>query len=116
MGDHNCDAATLAWIEVVALLTAAADGAAPATGLDPAQRSLAFGAQVVACDATALLSKHLDEQIEAFVLPPGAVTRSIGDLIADADRAATRHPAYDRPPGADAVVARLEALRLEAGS
>lgn len=116
MHDRLVDEATAAWIQVVALLTAAADRAAPSAHLDAAQRSWAFGAQLVACDALALLPADLDARVEAVVLPPEATDASIVDLIAAAARIATRQTPAELPAGADTVLSRLATLRLEAGA
>lgn len=116
MHDEQADEATTAWIEVVALLTAAADRAGPGADLPDVERSWAFGAQIVACDALALLPGALDGQLDALELPADTDAASIADLIAAADLAASRHPVTHQPDGAGAVRSRLAALRLEAGA
>ena len=104
---------TTTWMELVALLTTAADSP-PTTGpADPDRHSLALGAQIVASKALALLPVEADGDLEDLVLDVEA-SATVGDLIRAASRAGRRHPLGAFPTGAAEVLAGLDDLVAEA--
>ena len=107
---------TRTWMEVVALLTAAADRALTGTGVDPGVHSLAVGAQIVASSALALLPAQVDVDLEDVDLGPRAATWDVSDLIRAAELAARRCPIEVMPVGASAVIVALGDLVGEAAA
>jgi len=104
---------TTAWMQVVAILTAAADTPSATAGVHPDLHSLALGAQIVASCALALLPAEVDGDLEDVVIGAGA-SATLGDLIRAAGAAAPRKRTEGFPAGAAAVIAQLDALVAEA--
>jgi hypothetical protein len=104
---------TTTWMQIVAILTAAADNPQTRGAVEPDLHSLALGAQIVASRALALLPVAADGELEGVVLKLGA-SSTVVDAIRAAGRAARRHPADAFPAGATAVIAELEDLVAEA--
>lgn len=102
---------TTTWIEVAALLSAAADTALTPGPMDPELHSLALGARIVAADALELLPLDVDSGLEEVVAPAGA---TLVELIWVARVAASRQPVESLPAGASAVIVSLDALVSEA--
>ncbi|WP_315094081.1 hypothetical protein [uncultured Cellulomonas sp.] len=102
---------TTSWIEVVALLSAAAGTALTGSPMGPAPHSLALGAHIVAADALELLPLEVDSALDDVIAPIGA---TLVELIRAAHLAAGRHPVESLPEGAGAVIDSLDALVTEA--
>jgi|BarGraNGADG00212_2_1021979.scaffolds.fasta_scaffold102850_2 hypothetical protein len=113
MNELNAVDPTTTWMQIVAILTAAADRPPTRGAVEPDLHSLALGAQIVASRALALLPVDTDGDLEDVVLDVGASSTVI-DVIRAAGRAARRHPAEAFPAGAAAVIAELEDLVAEA--
>jgi hypothetical protein len=111
--DHD---PTRTWMQVAALLTAAADRALSCSGVDPGVHSLAVGAQIVASSALALLPVRADGDLDDVDVGPQAATWDVSDLIRAAELAARRHPIEVMPPGASAVIVALGDLVGEAAA
>lgn len=107
---------TRTWMEVVALLTAAADRVLTGTGVDPGVHSLAVGAQIVASSALALLPVQADVDLDDVDLGPDAATWDVSGLIRAAELAARRCPIEVMPLGASAVIVALGDLVGEAAA
>ena len=126
MTDFGHPDPTRTWMEVVALLTAAADRALTGTGVDPGVHSLAVGAQIVASSALALLPAQTDVDLDDVDLDdvdlddvdlgPQAATWDVLDLIRAAELAARRCPIEVMPVGASAVIVALGDLVGEAAA
>lgn len=115
MSEPNRIDPTSTWMQVVALLTAAADTPSTRGGTDPDQHSLALGAQIVASRALALLPAELDGDLEDVVIHAGP-SSTVGDLIRVASDTARRYPSEAFPAGATAVLVDLDDLVAEAGA
>ena len=103
---------TATWMQIIAILTAAADSPrATATG-GPNLQSLALGAQIVASRAVALLPLDSDDDLEGLVLEVAA-SSAVGELIRAAAEVARRHPVDEFPAGAAAVICELDDLVAE---
>lgn len=113
MNELNAVDPTTTWMQIVAILTAAADSPRPRGAVEADLHSLALGAQIVASRAVALLPVDSDGDLEDVALDVGA-SSAVGDLIRAAGEAARRHPAEAFPGGAAAVIAELEDLVAEA--
>jgi hypothetical protein len=123
MSEPHTPDPTTAWLQVVAILTTAAD-TPPTTGpVDPELHSLALGAQIVASRALALLPANADSDVENLTLETVAVDNvargadapsTVRDLIRAAGQIARRHGAEVFPAGAAAVITELEDLLAEA--
>lgn len=113
MNESNPACPTTAWMQVVAILTAAADAPQTARGVDPELHSLALGAQIVASRALALLPAEVDGDLEDVVVDVGP-SATVGDLIRAAGDTVRRHPTEAFPAGAAEVIAELEDLVAEA--
>lgn len=113
MNELNAVDPTTTWMQLVALLTAAADSPQTRGAVEADLHSMALGAQIVASRAVALLPIDADGDLEDVVLDVAA-SSTLGDLIRTAGRTARRHPAEAFPAGAAAVIAELEDLVAEA--
>ena len=113
MNELNPVDSVTTWIQIVAILTAAADSPRTRGAVEPDLHSLALGAQIVASSAIALLPVDTDGDLEDVVLDAAASSTPI-DLIRAAGRAAHTHPAEAFPTGAAAVIAELDDLVAEA--
>ena len=121
MTDFGHPDPTRTWMEVVALLTAAADRALTGTGVDPGVHSLAVGAQIVASSALALLPAQTDVDLDDVDLDdvdlgPQAATWDVLDLIRAAELVARRCPIEVMPVGASAVIVAIGDLVGEAAA
>ncbi|NMM24509.1 MAG: hypothetical protein HHJ11_13655 [Phycicoccus sp.] len=112
MSEPNVLDPTTAWMQIIAILTTAADTPPTSGAVNPDLRSLTLGAQIVASRALALLPADVDGDLEDVVLDVVA-SCSVGDLIRAAGDAARRHPAEAFPAGAAAVITELEDLVTE---
>jgi hypothetical protein len=113
MSEPNVDPVT-AWMQIVAILTAAADTPPTRGGaVEPDLHSLALGAQIVASTALALLPADGDGDLENVVLDVLA-SSTVGDLIRAAGHLAHRYGAAAFPAGSAAVITELENLVAEA--
>jgi hypothetical protein len=115
--EHVVEPAT-AWLQVVAILTRAADEHGTSGAVEADLHSLALGAQIVACRALALLPTGADgdlEDVAADAVAPGVgAPGAVRDLIRAAGRAARRCRPEVFPAGAAAVITALEDLVVEA--
>lgn len=105
---------TRTWMEVVALLCAAAD-----RGLrerDPRAHSLSLQAQEVASSALALLPPNLDGELDDVGLPADLASASLQQLVRAAERLTRRHPIEQLPVGASRVIVTLGDLIAEAAA
>ena len=102
------------WMEVIALLTEAADLGAAQIGRHPEHSSLALGAELVAGKAVALLDEADRARLDEVALPAAAAAWSVPDLVAEAERV-LRGVSFDLlPPAASEVVIDLLDLVWEA--
>jgi hypothetical protein len=113
MNELNAVDPTTTWMQIVAILTAAADSPQARGAGEPDLHSLALGAQIVASRALALLPVDADGDLEDVVLDAAAAS-AVGDLIRAAAQAARRHPVDEFPAGAAAVISELDDLVAEA--
>ena len=113
MSEPNALDPTTAWMQIIAILTAAADTPPTSGAVDPDMHSLALGAQIVASRALALVPADADGDLENVVLDVVA-SSTVGDLIRAAGNAARRYRAEAFPAGSAAVITELEDLVAEA--
>ncbi len=73
------------WMEVIALLTEAADLGSTQVGRRPQHHSLALGAELVAGKAVRLLEERDRARLDEVALPAAAAW-SVPDLIVEAER------------------------------
>ena len=112
MNELNAVDPTTTWLQIVAILTAAADSPQTRGAVEPDLHSLALGAQIVASRAVALLPVDADGDLEDVVLD-AAASSAVGDLIRAAAEAARRHSVDEFPAGAAAVISELDDLVAE---
>ena len=102
------------WMEVIALLTEAADLGSAQVGRRPQHHSLALGAELVAGKAVALLEEDYRARLDEVVLPAAAAAWSVPELVVEAERV-LRGVSFDQlPPAASEVVIDLGDLVWEA--
>lgn len=102
-----------AWLQMIAILTTAAD-TPTSTGVgDPELHSLALGAQIVASRALALVPAAADGDLEDVVRDvDGSFT--VGDLILAAGHVVHRFSVVALPAGSAAVLTELDELIAQA--
>lgn len=105
---------TRTWMEVVALLCAAADLAL--SERDPRAHNLSLQAQEVASSALALLPADLDGALDDVEPPADRAAASLEDLARAAERLTRRHPIEQLPAGASRVIVALGDLLAEAAA
>ncbi len=106
--------ATRTWMDVIAVLGAAADH-----GLGPCEartHSLALQAREVAARAVALLPADLDRELDDVELPHELNGAGLADLVRAAERLTRRHPIEQLPAGASLVIVALGDLIAEAAA
>ena len=102
------------WMEVIALLTEAADLGSAQIGRHPQHHSLALGAELVVGKAVALLEEVDRARLDEVVLPAAAAAWSVPELVVEAERV-LRGVSFDQlPPAASEVVIDLLDLVWEA--
>ncbi len=74
------------WMEVIALLTEAADLGSTQVGRRPQHHSLALGAELVAGKAVRLLQESDRARLDEVALPAAAAAWSVPELIVEAKR------------------------------
>ncbi|RYV50272.1 hypothetical protein [Pengzhenrongella frigida] len=112
MTEFNAVDPTATWMQIIAILTAAADSPQKTVAGGPDLQSLALGAQIVASRAVALLPIDSDDDLEDLVLEVAA-SSAVGELIRAAAEAARRYPIDKFPAGAAAVISELDDLVAE---
>ena len=112
MNEFNAVDPTATWMQIIAILAAAADSPPTSGAGDPDLLSLALGAQIVASRAVALLPIDSDGDLEDLVLDVAA-SSAMGDLIRAAAEAAHRYSVDRFPAGAVAVISGLDDLVAE---
>jgi len=113
MNEFNAVDPTATWMQIIAILTAAADSPHTTAAARPDLHSLALGAQIVASRAVALLPIDSDGDLEDLVLEVAA-SSTVGELIRAAAKAAHRYPLDRFPAGAAAVISELDDLVADA--
>ncbi|KAB7739765.1 hypothetical protein GA707_20015 [Nostocoides sp. F2B08] len=102
------------WMEVIALLTEAADLGSTQIGRRPEEHSLALGAELVAGKAVGLLEEADRARLDNVSVPAAAAAWSVPDLVVEAERV-LRGVSFDLlPPRASEVVIDLLDLAWEA--
>ncbi len=114
MNETATTTATRTWMEVIALLCAAADRGL--TTRDPRVHSLSLQAQEVASSALALLPSNLDGELDDVGLPADLAGASLQQLVRAAERLTRRHPIEQLPVGASRVIVALGDLIAEAAA
>ncbi|RYV50978.1 hypothetical protein [Pengzhenrongella frigida] len=112
MNEFNAVNPTATWMQIIAILTAAADSPQTTAAGRPDLHSLALGAQIVASRAVALLPIDSDGDLEDIVLEV-AGSSAVRELIRAAGHAARRYPVDEFPTGAAAVISELDDLVAE---
>ena len=74
------------WMEVIALLTEAADLGVAQVGRRPQHHSLALGAELVVGKAVALLEERDRARLDEVALPAAAAEWSVPELIVQAEK------------------------------
>ena len=113
MNEFDAVDPTATWMQIIAILMAAADSPHTTGAGRPDLHSLALGAQIVASRAVALLPIDSDGDLEDLDLEVAA-SSAVGDLIRAAAEAAHRYPVDRFPAGAIAVISELDNLVAEA--
>ncbi|MGV8968305.1 MAG: hypothetical protein ACOH2F_18735 [Cellulomonas sp.] len=113
MNELKATGSTTTWMQIVAILSAAARSPQTRGAVEADLLSLALGARIVASRALALLSADVDGELEDIALELGASLTVVGAIRA-AGRAVRRHPVEAFPAGATAVIAGLDDLVTEA--
>ena len=108
------DAVYDTWVEVVALLSDAADRGYRDSATDPAMHSFAVTIHGLAMSAIALLPPELDHVVDEIVLAPAYASMSVVELIRVAE-ASTRRPIEELPVGASEVIVAICDLIGELG-
>jgi hypothetical protein len=102
------------WMEVIALLTEAADLGSTQVGRRPQHHSVALGAVLVAGKAVSLLDEEQRARLDEATLDASAAAMSVPELIVAAERV-LRAVSFDLlPPAASEVIIDLGDLAWEA--
>ena len=111
MNEIETTEATRTWMEVIAVLCAAADCGLRTS--DARLHSLSVQADVVASTATALLPSELGGALDDVEVPRELADASLVDLVRAAERLTRRHPIEQFPVGASVVIVALGDLIAE---
>ena len=102
------------WMEVIALLTEAADLGSAQVGRHPQHHSVALGAVLVAGKAVNLLDQEQRARLDQAPLAASAAAMSVPELVVEAERV-LRGLSFDLlPPAASEVIIDLGDLVWEA--